>query len=287
MWAIILPAQVSLKIDTLATDEGATNMLLNIKVPTGEMFLTSSGICGKSLSCLSVPQDYTKPHYSSKVAANGTVHRNIEVQYAETASGNSVNSDVAATMRLANPSTPKNNRSEYKLDPSLETELKLDLGSGAVWLDLSSMHIKGVEINSAFSDVLISYSQPNMISMEKMDIHAAKAKIILKNLEMAKAKNIDVRNEMGDTKLVLGDKGRPASKIYVKSGVGDCTLIVDKNQPTKIVLSVGMFSKVEVDESFKPHGKGTYVNEAYHYNPGKCTTVFCEVDLGKITVLTK
>lgn len=287
VWAISLPAQVNPKIDTLHTDEGATNMLLNIKVPSGEMYLTSSGLCGKSLSSLSSSREQASHKYSSKVAVNGTVRRSIDVQYGGTGSGKAINSGSVATMRLANPGTPVSYRSEYKQDPSLDTELVLDLGSGGAMLDLSDMSISRVVINSAFSDVLVSYSKPNLVSMDEMEIHTARAKITLKNLEMARAKRIQVRNEMGDTKLVLGNNGRPASKIFVKSGVGDCMLIIDRNQPTKIVLEGGMFSKIEVEESFKPHGKGTYVNKAYYSNPGKCTTVFCEVDLGNISLMAK
>ena len=284
VWAILLPAQTSPKIDTLVTDEGATMMLLNIKIPSGEMYLASSGLCGKSLSKLASNSEDAEHKYDHNVEMNGTVRRFINVEYPKNTAA--INSNSTATLRLANPVT-ENFRSEYKQDPSLDTELKLDLGSGGAMLDLSAMSVKRVQINSAFSDVILSYNRPNFVRMDEMDIHVARAKIVLKNLEQARAKKVHIRNEMGETKLIIGDKGRPGSKIHVKSGVGDCMIVIDKDQPTKIVLSGGMFSKIEVDDSFKEHGEGTYVNAAYHYNPAKCTTVFCEVDLGNISLMAK
>ena len=294
----LLPIQMVLgqsffNIDTLHTDETASHMQLTIKIPLGEMFMESSGICGKSVTSLSGPDSMFFHQVKSEKKSSGAYDRTCMLEFPTPPTSPSISSPNSALLRLSDGSQAKAilpekaYRTEFKPDPEIPTSLSLELGKGGSMLDLSDMSLNNMKINSAFSDVLISYDKPNQITMEKMDIQAANAKIVIKNLELALAKLITIQNEMGETKLFVGDKSFPASDIHINSGVGDCTLIIDRDQPTKLVLKSGIFSNVEVSEEFKPHGKGTYVNQAYQKDPAKCVKIFCTVDFGNISILSK
>ena len=289
----VVHGQSFFNIDTLHTDESVSDMQLTIKIPIGEMFLESSGICGKSVSSLFGPDSMKFNQVKNEQKSGGTLSRVCMLEFPKPLMTPPASPPNSALLRMPNSSSAKAvlpekaYRTEFKPDPDIPTSLSLELGKGGSMLDLSDIKLKNLKINSAFSDVLISYDKPNQVSMDKMDIQAANAKVVIKNLEQALAKLIIIQNEMGETKLFVGDKSFPASDIHINSGVGDCTLIVDKDQPTKLILKSGIFSNVEVSDEFKPHGKGTYVNQAYQKDPAKCIKIFCTVDFGNISILSK
>ena len=181
---------------------------------------------------------------------------------------------------------PQNYMAEYRVDPGTPTDLKLDLDFGASRMDFSEMTLRNVAINSIFSDVMIDYKSPNAIEMNQMDIQVMRAKVVLKNVECARADAIRVKNEMGDTKLILGDSFLCKSDIWLQAGTGNCELMIDRNHPAMIMmLNNGFFTTVEFDGSFKQIEEGVYVNRAYLQSPKVSTKIRCTVDFGNLHIV--
>ena len=109
----------------------------------------------------------------------------------------------------------------------------------------------------------------------------------MENVEKAKAELVSVQNDMGETRLILGDGNVHKSTIYLQSGVGNCILVIDEKQPVMIVLKMGLFSKLDNQGNFEKlqNEKEVYVNKAYHENPQKVTKIICSLDLGDITLV--
>ena len=274
--------QTYFHIDTIPTQELETHLFLTIESPSGTMFFRSSGECGQSIHKLSTKDSGTTPRILSQSKSNSYLVRTVKLNEAST------RDQMGARMRIQRGFTPKQVKkyvAEYRSDPNLVTDLHMNLGYGGSRMDLSGLSLKNVKINSAFSDVLITYTEPNQLPMEVMDIHAATANIILKNIEYARAEMINVRNDVGDIKLLLGENYIPKTNIMIMSGAGECTLIIHKNQPTKIILKSGIFSKVDFTGEFNKHTKGIYTNAAYDKHPEKGSVIICETDLGTIHVI--
>jgi len=173
----------------------------------------------------------------------------------------------------------------YNPDPNIPTELVMDLGRGRSRLDFSDLSLTNVIINTAFSDVTLTYSSANKAKMEQMKIHAAKAKIILKNPEYARADLISIQNDMGDTKVILGNGHHPGSTIFVQAGMGGCMLILHKNHPVKIVVRKGLLAGEEIPPNFVKIAKNEYANAAYQRYPKRATTFICNIDFGNLLVI--
>ncbi|RMG67818.1 MAG: hypothetical protein D6722_12600 [Bacteroidetes bacterium] len=286
--------QVIRTSDTLWSDGVTTHMYLNIEVPSGELFLRNSGTCGMSVSHLVSPDSQIRHRVERQHDRYGNEQRVVyfHPQRPTPPDAHRTHRLTTNSLQLADQLSHLDTyvreercRSEYIADPTISTDLALNLGVGATRLDLSGLTLRNLSINSAFSDVVVMYTEPNQIEMEKMDIHAAKGDIFLKYLELARAKLVTVRNDMGETTLILGGSRPAPSTIYLQSGVGGCTLIVDEDQPVRVVLRTGMFVEVEAAEGFQVTDKHTLVNAAYQRKPEQATSVICTADFGTISLI--
>lgn len=277
-------AQTYHHIDTLPTQEAQTHLFLTIESPAGTMRIQSSGVCGQSISKITSQGEQSQPFVSTRHAGHGSILRTIRV------TGRTENqaAGMGARMRLARgiAYAPRESyQAHYLSDPNLPTDLSLNLGSGPTQLDLSGLSLRNLTINSALSDLTISYSSPNQIQMKRMDIHAATADITLDHIEYARAKMINIRNDVGNIRIYLGDDYNHATNLMIMSGAGECSLLIHKNHPVKLIIKSGIFSRVSFQGEFAKVTQGIYTNQAYDRHPDRGTTIICETDLGSITVL--
>ena len=293
LWTQALLAQQFQFVDSLhfPEDQDIHHMLVKLEIPMGELYMKASDCDGTSISRLSSPDSLAQHIVETNEGPSGNYICNIKL--APPAAPTAGARMAPANMRLSDQLTTidtyseaKPYRSSFCPDPSIDTDLFIDLGVGGSRLDLSGLSLNNVSINSAFSDVTVHYRQPNQIEMTQMDIHAASANVVLKNLEMAKARMVTVQNDMGDTKLILGKGYIPGGEITVRAGVGGLILIVDENQPIELRLKTGFFSSVDMPDEFKKIKNGTYINTAMQSNPDARVIITCEVDFGSVSVIT-
>ena len=276
--------------DTLASGD-LSHMYLNIEIPQGDVQMKSSEVCGMSFTQLSTPDSQIRHQIHTQTNEHGNHLRKLVLAYQP----NPVARQAmpANTLRMAEQISDLklfgevgSLNSEYLQDPSMSTDLYMNLGTGVSMLDFSGLSLKNVSINSAFSDVLISYSDSNLLRMNEMDIHAAKANIKVEHAELANAELITIQNDMGELEFLLGDLKPAQSTIYLQLGVGSCSLIVSEKQPVHLILKSGLFSTVEVGTSFQEQEKGVYTNAAYQALPNKkkATRIICNIDMGSVSV---
>ena len=148
------------------------------------------------------------------------------------------------------------------------------------------MTVRNLEIHSAFSDVNLVYDESNQSIMQKMDIHAARANVLIDNIEKARVKLVTIKNDMGNTKISFGSNSTLYSTVYIQAGVGNCTISVDENHPVKIIVKRGMFAGMEIGDEFTQIEKNVFVNRAYRSDhPAEATKIICNVDLGDINLV--
>ena len=280
-------------IDTLPTGHGQTQVFMHVDIPSGQVFLKSSQHCGTSFAKFSTPDRNVRPHVVSTVDQYGNLSRKMTLLYPES-QNEAINSKLTANMRLSrrllrfdeDEATPQKYMTEYRVDPSIPTDLKLNLNVGASRMDFTEMALRNVDIRSVFSDVLIDYKGPNPIEMKQMEIEVIRAKVVLKNVECARADAIRVKNDMGDTKVILGDSFLCKSDVWIQGGTGNCELMIDKNHPVKVImLNNGFFTTVNFDGYFKEIEPGVYVNRAYQQSPKVATKIRCTVDFGRLYIV--
>jgi hypothetical protein len=298
----LLMAQPVHRVDTLYSTVPQTHQYLHLRVPLGELYMRSSGECGLSLIQLMAPDSAAHHQIDERIDADGNARLYLALDFPGlTPKGSNLRTDAAQTFRLGSDMTsfdhygqPGSYRSEFNPDPNLSTDLHLDLGVGASRLDFSGLSLRSVFIRSAFADVMISYHEANQIEMQQMDLHVTKGDIVLKQPELARARLVSIQNDMGDTKIILGDDYLPQSTISVHAGMGNCTLIVDAQHPVKVIVKGGLFSDQQIESGFQTTDNQVYTNQAFathcqHGGKGcpHATRVICNLDLGSLTLMEK
>ncbi|MEL6650898.1 MAG: hypothetical protein AAFQ87_08860 [Bacteroidota bacterium] len=275
----------------LNTANQVKHLMLKLEIPTGESFVRSSGCHGSAIYRLAVPdsQDHYRVETQSEGSGIYTCNLTLTPPKPRTDPG------LAANLRLSEQLTDLGtytNSGEYKTsfcpDPTVKTDLYLDLGVGASRLDLSDLQLSNVNINSAFADVIVHYAKPNRLEMDQMSIHAASANVLLKNLAQARARQVTIHNDMGMTKLLVGKNYLPGGEITIRSGVGGLVLVLDPEQAVELRMKAGFFSEVNMPkEGFKEIADGTYINTAVQQSPNERVIINLEVDFGKITIIER
>lgn len=181
---------------------------------------------------------------------------------------------------------PNNFLMELNPDPNVPVALNLHLGYGSARLDLSDLDVKSLNIVGGNSDIILAYKKSNRSVMQSMHINGGMSQIIIRNLEFARAEDIDIKNGMGQTKIILGSSMRQKSRMKLEVGAGSCLLLVSENVPVKIKLSSGFFSSVEIPDDFVETGENIYVNMAYKSNPQEAMTVMVDIGIGSFSLIT-
>ena len=282
--------QSNYQADTLPTFS-SHHMDLRIDIPVGEIHMGNSGVCGASISRVLTPNPQVRQRVHTTSDSHGNLTRMIQFEHPQAQQNSAFARTAASDLRIssslneAGPSPSNAYKAEYLSDPSMSTSLFVDLGIGASRLDLSGLSLTSAGINSALANVTITYSEPNQVVMEKMDVHATKANVVLKNLEYARAEMITIQNDMGETKVIIGNGYFPQSTFFIQSGVGSCSLIIHKKQPVQIVLRKGFFSSLELPDTYVMMSKGVYANKAFLKNQEKGIKIICNIDFGNISVI--
>ncbi|MEM7654521.1 MAG: hypothetical protein AAF399_00200 [Bacteroidota bacterium] len=287
-------AQRVVRLDTFQTDPQTSHMYLNLDLPTGEIRVQSSGICGTSYSELSAPDSQVLQRIYTHTSPGGNQMKKVSLEMTQpTREKSEVAMPGGATLRFAEQVSEVSLLEEegtfqtaYLLDPSFSTDLYINLGMGNSELDLSGLSLQNVSVNSAFSDVFINYQEPNQVRMKELEVHTAKADIVLEQAEMANAELITIENDMGATELILGEKRLAQSTIYLQCGVGSCHVKIADGQPVHLVLRSGMFASVQVGDEFIEQKKGVFVNQSYldHVDKQEATRIICDIDFGRIQI---
>lgn len=287
-------AQQSQQADTLPTESGSGHLFLNLDIPKGDFTLNSSGLCGNTVYKVFDEGNDMEPVLHTQRDPSKNLHQRFELVLPEQLQAKSVIHVASANLepRLSSRSTGKEKpvHTLYCPDPSIPSDLNLSIGRGHSRLDLSDMSINRLDMKAHFAEVFIQYNKPNRMNMEKMHVQSIQGKVVLKNLELARAELVTVENEMDDTKIMIGN-GKPCgTTVYVKQGMGDCLLYVDPGHPIMIRLKDGLFTSSTLPPDFVATGENTFVNQAWKAREseegGKMlgTTIICSFDMGKLKI---
>ena len=198
-------------------------------------------------------------------------------------------SSSAVSYRMAGSMTIDDDPSKYvmelNVDPKADMMMKLDLGYGSARLDLSDTRMHALRIVSGAADVVICYNKPSAAPMKLIHLSGGMSKIVVRNLELARAANVSIENAMGDTKIVVGNGMTAKSMVRIDVGAGSCTLLVHKDAPVKIILNSTIFSSAPVPEGYVKTGDNTFVSHAYKLHSQEAMTLVIDLGLGSFELV--
>ncbi len=282
-------------------DNPPSHLYLNLHVPAGELYLQASPSCGLAQTKVISRDSSTKWILENSPSRGGNVHQEGVLHYHEIATSPAAGhqANLRHTYRvdpMASQRELSSIRSEYLPDPTQSTDLTLHLGKGSTLLDLSGLTLNKLTVESAFSDLVVSYSKPNQMAMQMMAIHVANADVVLKHMELSRAQLIRVQNDMGGTRLLLGRRQASITEhpiFELKNGVGDCKIFVERSHPVRVLVKTGVLAKVVMEsgsgfEEVNKSGVVTYENASAIGKPNdKVTMIHCDLDFGELLLMSR
>lgn len=270
------------EIDTIPTHDYYNHLFLKINSPSGNIYVKPAEQCGHIVTQLQTHEQSLTQQQQTRKDSFGNVYLTYSIEKNQ--------HPQTFNARMAIPKALSYEEKEtytamYTGDPNIPTNLWINMGSGSSKIDLSQMTLNNLRVQSAMSDVHITYSSPNKTDMHQMEIHVASANIKLENIEYARAEVINIRNDMGNTEISMGIGYKPATNVHIMSGTGDCTIRIKQQQPVKITLRNGMFSHAKISGSFEQLSDKVYANSSYRRSPKGASMIICETDLGSIHIV--
>jgi len=125
----------------------------------------------------------------------------------------------------------------------------------------------------------------NTHPMKEMRLNTGMGKLVVRNLERARAEAIFIENGMGMTRIILGEEPFQRTNTNIQVGSGSCTLLAGKNYPVKVVLKTSMFSSVELSPDMIETSDNVFVNLAYKSSPQLATVVVVDVSMGSFSLV--
>jgi hypothetical protein len=174
---------------------------------------------------------------------------------------------------------------DLAVDPLAPVYMKLNLGYGSARLDLSSLRMMALDIVSGAADVVISYSKPNAVHMKWLTVKSGMSKIVIRNLESARADQVKIENAMGDTKLVVGPTMEASSNVHIDVGSGKCILLVHQDAPIKVVISGTVFSSAQLPENYVHTEGNTYTSHSYKLHAHEAMTIYVDLSVGSFEMI--
>jgi hypothetical protein len=266
-----------------------------IQVPLGQTFIAPAPCNGQTIARYSLPAD--RPHPICNVDTTPQQHLRTTISlcnqskstYAQSqtsmrgASNSIVSYQVSGSMTIDDD--PAKYIMDLAADPLAPLAMKLNLGYGSARLDLSNLRVMALEIVSGAADVVITYSKPNAVPMKFFNVSSGMSKIVIRNLESARAEQVNIENGMGDTKIVVGPTMTAKSTVHIDVGAGKCTLLVHKDAPLKIVINGTVFSSQQIPDGFVHTSDNTFTSHSYKLHTQEAMTITVDLGLGSFEMV--
>jgi len=273
----------------ITTDSTFNNYQFVVDVPMGQSFVNKGQCHSKHTVRFRIPDEDAKTKVQSDTLGD-LLRTHVMMMGANTESYMHESEGPAGRRVVMRGSyTAGGDPTQYisEILPALnqQLDLRMHLGHGGAWLDLSDLRTRKVMIESSASDVFVTYNKPNLERMKILRVNSGMGNVTFRNLEYARAEKVLVTNGMGETRILLGEKSYGATWMEIGVGSGRCLMMVHKEAPVKIVIKGTFFSSVEIPDDFMETGDDTYVNLAYKRNPEKGMTAVVDPGLGSFTLV--
>lgn len=289
-----LCAQAGAIVDSMSFDRKFGYQEFVVNIPVGQTFVNSALKPNFTYVRAYRPDIHTRPIIKSDTLRDRIV---TLLTWKHDKSSSSFSTEVSSSNQTGTyhyqctksasvqSGNPENYLMELSPDRTVPTALNLTFGYGSARLDLSDLSLKRVNVSSSTTDVIISYQKPNRLSMSEMTINGGMSRIVIRNLEMAKAEKVRIENGMGNTKILMGNGGNHATQVELLVGAGSCIFMVQKDVPLKLVVNQSFFSSLELPATFSKTEENTYVNQAYQANQTHASVVSVELGIGSFTLI--
>jgi hypothetical protein len=163
--------------------------------------------------------------------------------------------------------------------------LELDYGVGKAHVDLSGLSIKKLKINTASADVVVGYfsALANQMEMDTFFIKVDVGSVNVKNLDLAKTRNLYADVGFGSMTLDFTNKPIVASRIKGSVGAGNLLILLPgEDTPVLVKIKDSWLCSVQMPAGMKKINETTFANAAYSKDAKNSLVFDLDVSMGNI-----
>ncbi len=299
--SILLPAvglcQKPGHADTIPTSRFFELNEYFIQVPLGQTFIAPAPCSGGAVTVARYHLPAGKPFPICDIDTTPQQHLRTTISMGAQTKSNCAQSQTSmrgasnsiVSYQVSGSMTIDDDPAKYIMDiaadPLAPMAMKMNLGYGSARLDLSDLRMMALEIVSGAADVLISYTKPNAVPMKFLNVSSGMSKIVVRNLDWARAEQVSIENGIGDTKIVVGAEMKTKSTVHIGVGAGKCTLLVHQDAPLKIVVNGTVFSSAQIPDGFVHTSDNTFTSHSYKLHSQEAMTIIVDLGLGSFEMI--
>lgn len=261
------------------------NVKLVLKANSGNCYIKPS----ESPELLNVFSNQSETAYShnfSKEVSGKTCNVSLSLEGAQSAGI----SHTLSSRFFGGTETPASDKIwKMYLTEAKPYNLELDYGVGRANVDLSGLSIKKLKINTASADVIVGYFSAlgNQMEMDTFFIKVDVGSVNVKNLDLARARNLHA--DVGFGSMTLDYTNKPVVGSRIKGSVGAGNLIIllpSEDTPILVKIKDSWLCSVEMPAGMKKISDTTFANAAYSRDSRNSLVFDLDVSLGNIIFKT-
>lgn len=163
--------------------------------------------------------------------------------------------------------------------------LELDYGVGKANVDLSGLSVKKLKINTASADVVVGYfsALANQMEMDTFFVKVDVGSVNVKNLDLAKARNLYADVGFGSMTLDFTNKPIIGSRIKGSVGAGNLVILLPSDEtPVLVKIKDSWLCSVDMPAGMKKINETTFANAAYSKDAKNSLIFDLDVSMGNI-----
>ena len=163
--------------------------------------------------------------------------------------------------------------------------LELNYGIGHANVDLSGLSINKLKISTASADVVIGYfsALENQTDMDTFSVKVDVGSVNVKNLSLAKTRNLFADVGFGSMILDFADKPIMGTRIKGSVGAGNLVIVLPPSYvPVMIKIKDSWLCSVKMPSGLRKVSENTFANAAYSKSTRNALLFDLDVSLGNI-----
>lgn len=164
--------------------------------------------------------------------------------------------------------------------------LNLNYGVGKASVNLSSIPVSNVKIETGSADVNVEYDllKPNNCLMDTFLVKVDLGSITTQNVNLSNARFVIADVGFGNAVLDFNEGPTRRCNVNASVGAGNLTVIMpNHNTPAIIYFKKSPLCNISMKDGFEEVEKDVYVNREYEANAENLLTFTLDVALGNIT----
>ncbi len=151
-----------------------------------------------------------------------------------------------------------------KFCDAIPVSFDIQLGVAKGVIDLSGLQVKDFNLECGASDVLVSFDEPNVVSMDELNIECGVSKFEARNLGNANFKRFKFQGGVGAATLDFsGALKEEKIEADIEVGLGVCTIILPRDAGAKILYEDTFASRISLTKDIHATDENEYISDNF------------------------